>query len=214
MGNATWEAFHRTGDPDHQAPLPHAEEMALIEAAIADPAAFAPLYRRYAPRVYGYCLRRLLDRERAADATSQIFVRALGALPRYRPDERNPGATFRAWLFTIANSVVTDAHRRHRSHTPLDTSAGDRASPALKIADAAPSPEERAVVADEIRRLHEMLETLPERQRRVLELRLADLSGAEIAETLGMTVGAVKAAQFRAYTTLRDRFQHDAGRPS
>src|SRR5690606_15963666 len=44
--------------------------------------------------------------------------------------------------------------------------------------------------------------------------RAGDVAGAEIAATLGTTVGAVKAAQFRAYTTLRDRFQHEAGRSS
>jgi RNA polymerase sigma-70 factor (ECF subfamily) len=205
MAQVTWETFHNAADP------PDAEsdrEPALIAAAIEDPAAFAPLYRRYAPRVYGYCLRRLVDRERAADATSQTFIRALGALPRFDPDPAKPGATFRAWLFTIAHNVVMDAHRRHRPHASLDAPAEDGEPAAARLRDPARSPEDHAIAGDEARRVRAVLAVLPERQRRILELRLADLSGAEIAEALGMSLSAVKSAQFRAYQALRDRFPH------
>lgn len=205
MALVTWETFHNAADcPDADA----ADEPALIAAAIEDPAAFAPLYRRYAPRVYGYCLRRLVDRERAADATYQTFIRAIAALPRFDPDPDKPGATFRAWLFTIAHNVVTDAHRRHRPHASLDTPGDDGEPAATRLRDPGRTPEETAVATDEAERVRAMLSVLPERQRRVLELRLADLTGAEIAEALGMSLSAVKSAQFRAYQTLRDRFPH------
>jgi RNA polymerase sigma-70 factor (ECF subfamily) len=166
MAQVTWETFHNAADP------PDAEsdrEPALIAAAIEDPAAFAPLYRRYAPRVYGYCLRRLVDRERAADATSQTFIRALGALPRFDPDPAKPGATFRAWLFTIAHNVVMDAHRRHRLHASLDAPAEDGEPAAARLRDPARSPEDHAIAGDEARRVRAMLAVLPERQRRILE---------------------------------------------
>jgi RNA polymerase sigma-70 factor (ECF subfamily) len=208
MALVTWETFHNAADAD----LPDADavddEPALIAAAIEDATAFAPLYQRYAPRVYGYCLRRLVDRERAADATSQIFIRALGALPRFDPDPARPGATFRAWLFTIAHNPVMDAHRRHRPHASLDIPAVGGGSAATKLRDPARSPEDLAIAGDDAERVRAMLAVLPERQRRILELRLADLTGAEIAEALRMSLYAVKSAQFRAYQTLRDRFPH------
>lgn len=214
MALVTWETFHNAA-----ADLPDrdkvADETALIVAAIEDPAAFAPLYQRYAPRVYSYCLRRLVDRERAADATSQIFIRAIAALPRFGPDSNKPGATFRAWLFTIAHNVVMDAHRRHRPHASLDIPGEGGEPAASRLRDPDRSPEDHAIAGDEAQRVRSMLATLPERQRRILELRLADLTGAEIAEALGMSLSAVKSAQFRAYQTLRDRFPHlRPGRPS
>lgn len=214
MALVTWETFHNTA-ADLPDPEAAADEPALIAAAIEDAAAFAPLYQRYAPRVYGYCLRRLVDRERAADATSQIFIRALAALPRFAPDPDSPGTTFRAWLFTIAHNAVTDAHRRHRPHASLDIPDEDGEMAATRLRDPGRSPEDHAIAGDETARVRAMLAILPERQRRILELRLADLTGAEIAEALGMSLSAVKSAQFRAYATLRDRFPHlHPGRPS
>jgi len=206
MAQVTWESFHNSIDTGLPNDSDRAAEMATIRAAIADRSAFAPLYRRYARPVFGYCLRRLADRDRAADATSQTFIRALTALPGFSPDPDNPGATFRAWLFTIAHNVVTDMHRRNRHHASLDAPDRDGNADATHLLDPGRSPEAQAIARDEARQLRAMLAVLPDRQRRIVELRLADLTGAEIAETLGMTASAVKSAQFRAYSTLRDRF--------
>ena len=46
--------------------------------------AFGVLYDRYLPRVYGYCYRLLEEREAAEDANTDVFMRALTALPAYR----------------------------------------------------------------------------------------------------------------------------------
>jgi RNA polymerase sigma-70 factor (ECF subfamily) len=166
----------------------------LVAAAQRDPAAFAPLYVRYSDAIYRYCARRLGDPEAAADATATVFVRALAALPRFR--ERS----FRAWLFRIAHNEVIDAYRRsaHRRHAPLDSIVGLQA--------ASPTPEEVALAGDEWATLTRLLATLPEGQRRVVELRLAGLSGEEIAFALGRSQSAVKMLQFRAVKALRAVF--------
>jgi RNA polymerase sigma-70 factor (ECF subfamily) len=195
------------------APAPgDADEAAVVTRAREDPLAFAPLYRQLFPAVHGYCLRRLGDPEEAADATAQTFTRALAALPRFRPDPYRPGATFRSWLFAIAHNVVVDAERRRGRGTRLLTADESlEANDALgRLVDAGPSPEEWAVAADEGRRLRALLLRLSEGQRRVVELRLAGLTGAEIAASLGMSVGAVKATQFRAYARLRTLLSDDA----
>ena len=67
-------------DPDQQK---SDDELAL--EARRTPAAFAALYRRYAVRVYRYLYGRVANRADAEDLTSQTFVQALEALPRYRP---------------------------------------------------------------------------------------------------------------------------------
>lgn len=164
-------------------------EAAMIARARDDPAAFAPLYNAYFSLVYHYCLRSLGDREAAADATSQVFIKALVALPRYR------SGSFRSWLFTIAHNVLVDASRR-RVHVPLDD-AGDLPSPG-------PMPEERALASEDRRTLESLLARLPPNQRQIVELRLAGLTGPEIATTLGISHAAVKSRQFRAYSSLRD----------
>ena len=169
-------------------------DVALVARAKRDRAAFAPLYQRYAPSVLRFCRRRLGDPEAAADATSQVFVRVLAALPRCR------GETFRAWLFGIAHNVTTDALRasaRHRLHDAPLEGLRDRV-------EVAPSPEQLALAGDGEAAVRALLSALPADQRAIVELRLAGLTGVEIAQALGKSHGAVRVAQLRAYRRLRE----------
>ena len=166
-----------------------ADEAALVALAQTDRRAFAPLYARYADPVYRYCHRRLGNPEAAADATSQVFVKALAALPRFR------AGSFRSWLFAIAHNTVVDDLRRARADATLEAGA-DRPDPG-------PSPEELAVAADEGRTLRAVLAGLSDDQRHVVELRLAGLSDREIAAVLGRSLAATKMLQVRAVARLR-----------
>ncbi len=179
---------------DEQPPTETDRELAIIADARRNPAAFAPLYRQYVGLVYHYALGRLRDPHRAEDATSQTFTRALRALPSFRPERRNNGTTFRSWLMTIARNTVIDASRRQRPAVPLDD-----ARPAAPEA----GPEQVAIASSERDRVHAAVARLPETQRQVVELRLVGLKGTEIADVLGISHGAVKTANYRAYQRLR-----------
>ena len=169
-----------------------------IARAKSDPVAFAPLYERYVDAIYGYCYRRTSDREQAADLTSQIFVKAIAALDRFDPQAGR--STFRSWIFSIAHNHVVDAHRvrRGRVHVSLDDDARPH-----RIADASPTPEDHAIANERRRDLVRAMGELTDGQRQIVELRLAGLTGPEIATVLGMQLTAVKSSQFRAYTRLR-----------
>ncbi|MCA9877726.1 MAG: sigma-70 family RNA polymerase sigma factor [Thermomicrobiales bacterium] len=178
---------------------PHAREQAsasvddahLVARAQADPRAFAPLYTRSVDLVYRYCYRRLGHPEAAADATAQIFAKALAALPRYRTD----APSFRSWLFTIAHNVITDDLRARRPAAPL--------AAAEHLSATGPSPEDEVLRREAGSTVLALLAGLPPDQRQILELRLAGLSGPEIAATLGRSLGSVKIAQVRAFARLR-----------
>jgi RNA polymerase sigma-70 factor (ECF subfamily) len=167
------------------------EDARVIALAKRDPRAFAPLYDRYFDPVYRYCYRRLGDREAAADATAQVFAKALAALPRYRED----APSFRSWLFTIAHNVITDDLRARRPVAPMDAAA--------HVAATGPSPEELVLTDEAGSTVRALLAMLPPDQRQILELRLAGLTGPEIAAALGRSLGAVKIAQVRAFARLR-----------
>jgi len=179
------------------------DDAALVEAAQRDIAAFAPLYERHVNAIHLYCLlyclRRLGSRDDAADATALTFTRAIASIRKFRPNPSKPGSTFRAWLFTIARNVVLDRYRRTRPHLSLDTPDAD-----WHIADRRPGPEDHAIHADDARTVAALLRHLPDRQRAVVELRLAGLATAEIAAALDLTEPAAKSLQIRAYRTLRD----------
>ena len=187
----------------------HDAHRVLIEDATAHPANFEPLYRRYVADVYYFCFRRLDHPEDAADATSRVFTKVLAGLPSFRPHPENAGATFRAWLFRIAYTTVVDMQRRQRPQDSIDEERDDTTVP-IQLRHPGRTPEEIALANEDIRLVRRMLGHLPERQRRVVELRLADLSGQEIAEAMNMSVSAVKSAQFRAYQTLRKLLRDDA----
>jgi RNA polymerase sigma-70 factor (ECF subfamily) len=180
------------------AATPVTDEAELMARAKRDRQAFAPLYAHYLDPIYRYCYRRLDSREAAEDATSQVFLKALGALPSFK------GNSVRAWLFTIAHNVVTDAYRRRKPRAQLD----DITEPA----DPALSPEELAIAADDRRSLLTVMEQLAPDQQRVLELRLSGLTGAEIAEVLGRSEAAVKMLQSRAFARLRAAMSVDGDR--
>lgn len=162
----------------------------LAVRAQRDPAAFAPLYRRYVTAIYAFCFQRLGNRELAEDATSQTFVKALAALPGYRSN------AFRAWLYAIARNVVIDLQR-------------DRPTLALDAAPLAVGDDPEAEVLQRASELdvRRLLAQLTPEQRDVVELRLAGLKGPEIAAALDRSPGSVRALQFRAYQQLRNLLQ-------
>lgn len=73
-----------------------------------------------------------------------------------------------------------------------------------EIEDQGESPESIALNSTEQDEVRALLRELPDTQRQILELRLAGLTGKEIADVLGRTHASVKIAQVRAYRTLRD----------
>ena len=166
-------------DPDRHA----------VDQALADPAAFAVLYRRYAVDVFRYCARRTDDREAAEDLTSQVFMRALSTLSSLgdRP--------FRPWLFAIAHNLIIDTWRARKVTVPIEE--------LTEIAGMDASPEQVALHQERSSEIHTLLRGLPERERQVVELRLAGLSGQEIAGVLGCSHPAVRAAHHRAIEHLR-----------
>jgi RNA polymerase sigma-70 factor (ECF subfamily) len=188
MASGSWPATGTRGFDVRELATANDDESLVLQAK-DDASAFAPLYHRYVRPIFGYCFQRLGTRELAEDATSQVFIKALSALPNYRSN------SFRGWLFTIARNVVIDL-QRNRATAPLDD--------AWDVTDDAQSPEEITVLGDSETSVRRLLSLLNRDQREVVELRLAGLRGAEIAQVLGRRQGAVRATQFRAFRILRE----------
>lgn len=189
-----------TDDPTDTDDLDALDRQTLFEAQ-HDLRAFAPIYQRYHQAIFGYCFRRLRDRELAADATSLTFSKALTGIHGYRSGSV-PG-----WLFAIARNVVIDSVRASRHHAGLES--------AEAVPDDERLPDEAAIANDQERALRDAMRQLTADQRAVVELRLAGLSGPAIADALGLSIGAVKSSQHRAYarlrTLLRDEYMSGGG---
>jgi RNA polymerase sigma-70 factor, ECF subfamily len=162
----------------------------LVRRALLDREAFAALYLRYIVELGRFCLLRLHDEEAARDATQQIFAQALAGLPHYRETGQ-----FRAWLYTIARHVLANQVRRQHATYPL--------AAALEAVDPGMTPEEMVTATLERHTLLAAVSRLPDDQRSALELRMAGLTGPEVAATMGRSHEAIKKLQLRGLQRLR-----------
>lgn len=165
------------------------DDDALVRAALKDIDAFTPLYDRYSVPIYRWMYRETGDPDAAADLTSQVFVQVIQRLHQYRPELTS---SFRSWLFAITRNLLRDSWRRYRPSVPP-----------IDLMDPSPGPEEIAIHQAQMDELRVTLNSLPERQRDIVELRLSGLSIREIAEIQGTSEGAVRVAQNRAFKTIR-----------
>jgi RNA polymerase sigma-70 factor (ECF subfamily) len=172
------------------------DDGALAAAAQRDPAAFALLYDRHIQPIYRYVYSRVGSRAEAEDVTSQTFVSALEALPRYRHRGH-----FDAWLFSIARSKVMD-HFRHQS------AARRQVEPIVLEAD---SPGDQ-VPAEDVQALRSVLRSLPEEERELLRLRYgAGLTFGKMASVLGRKEEAVKKTVYRLLVRIRASMEARSG---
>jgi RNA polymerase sigma-70 factor (ECF subfamily) len=204
-------------DADAAAP----SDAALIERAKNDPEAFGVLYERHVQSVFAFVFSKVRDRAQAEDITSQTFLQALRALPRYQ----QRGVPIRSWFFRIAANLVTDLHRAPVAMQPLQVWQQGQAIVASGRVDAAsagsdvvafdpPDPRAEAEIAawesaEDFLRL--IVDLTPE-QRTVLQLRFAEgLAIAEIARQMDRSEGAVKMLMMRGLQQLRRRWGTEAG---
>ena len=174
-----------------------AEDAALARRAKeGDAQAFASLYDRYFPRVYRYVFYRMRDEQEAEDMTSEVFLRALRAMPRYEP--RQP---ILAWLYRIARNAVIDRQRAARPRVAFEDAL---AHP--DAADQVVDPDVQLLATDRRARLRAALEHLTSEQQEVVVLRFIEgLSAEEVGRIMNKRAGTVRGLQFRALQALRKR---------
>jgi RNA polymerase sigma-70 factor (ECF subfamily) len=167
-------------------------ELELIRRAQqGDKQAIGELYRLHVDVIYRYIWARVRDDSLAEDLTAQVFLKALEGLPAYQPS----GKPFLAWLYRIAYARIVDHWRKQerRVEVPLDE--------ALPTKE--PRPEDLLEYEADWVTAIDLLAQLTDDQQDVVILRfIGEMSLADVAETLGKTVGATKAVQYRALATL------------
>ena len=179
-------------DPDPSSDKQVDEQDLARRAASGDRRAFAALYDRHVDAVYRYAYFRLRIDAEAEDVTSEVFHRALVAMPRFEP--RRP---FLAFLYTIARNVVTDRIRRERPQASFED--------ALAHPSDVPGPEELASASDDVRRLRSAVARLTTLQQEVIVLRyLEGRSTKETAVVIGKPESTIRGIQMRALAALRD----------
>jgi RNA polymerase sigma-70 factor (ECF subfamily) len=177
------------------------EKAWILQAQNGDDEAFTKLVETYQTPVYNLCYRMLGEPEAAEDAAQETFLKAYQNLPRY--DIERP---FPTWLLSIAAHHCIDKLRRRRFSTfSIDE---DDESP-VEIPDrSAPDPESETARREQQKRLQQLLQELDPLDRSAVVMRYwQDASEVEIAQTLGLTVPAVKSRLHRARKALAELWQ-------
>jgi RNA polymerase sigma factor (sigma-70 family) len=172
-----------------------------VERAAREADATQDLFERYSGQIYGFCVNKLGSRDEAEDALQSTFLNAHRALQRGVVPEAEL-----AWLYTIAHNVCLtrqrSMRRRGRVESPSDLAA---------VQDVTPAPPRET--SEDLMRLTEALEHMPDSQRRAILLReWQGLSYHEIAEELDVTQSAVETLIFRARRTLASNLDSQQGR--
>ena len=167
-------------------------EATLVERAKAgDGEAISTLYERYAAQIRRYIASRVGDPVLAEDICGDVFVKVLESIERYE----DRGWPFSAWLYRIAYARTVDVLRqaRRRPSLPLDEA----------LLGALEPPDEAIMARIAYHEIKGVMDVLTREQRLVLRLRFdEDRSLAEIAQSLGRSIGSVKALQHRGLVRL------------
>lgn len=173
---------------------PEEDRSLALRARGGNAHAFGVLYDRYFERVFRYVYYRVRDQQEAEDVTSDVFLRAMRAMPRYEPRQ-----AFLAWLYRIARNAVIDRARTTRPRLSFEDALAHPDAP-----DHVVDPDEKLVATDRRAQLRKALAFLTAEQQEVVVLRFIEgLSADEVGKIMGKRGGTVRGMQFRALQALR-----------
>lgn len=156
-----------------------------------DRAAFAVLFRHFAPRVKAFLIKSGANDGLAEECTQEVMATLWTKAHMFDPSR----ASVSTWVFTIARNRKIDALRRMKRPEPEDLPWGPEAEPDQADAMALRQESEKLTVA---------IKELPEKQRTLIERAFyGDLSHTEIAEETGLPLGTIKSRIRLALERLR-----------
>lgn len=157
--------------------------------------AFEELYEHFFPRVYNFVYARIKNSADADDITSITFMKMNENLNQYDSSK----AAFSTWLFRIASNTIIDQTRRsENSHETEWDEFFDPVAPEYE------EPEAQTLKNEGNQELLTALGTLPERDRRIIEMKFfSELDAHTIAEVLNMSESNVRVTLHRALAKLK-----------
>lgn len=169
-------------------------EALIGRVAMRDQKAFAALYKRTNPKLYGVCLRIIGNRMDADEVLQEVYVKIWQRAEQFAASE-GPAMP---WLTAIARNRSIDFIRARK---PI----ADELDSAYDIADADPDPEEQAIVKGEGRRIDRCMEELEaDRARAVRSAYVEGLSYQELADHHSVPLNTMRTWLRRSLIRLRE----------
>lgn len=173
------------------------EDLKLVgEILKGDRNAFSVIVRKYQKNLLRLTLRFVKDLATAEDTVQETFIKVYEKLDTFQGR-----SSFRSWLFQIAvNTARNKLRERKDGMVDIENvNLSTRATAEIELSNNALS-----------KLIQSFVETLPERQRMAMELRIyEDLSFKEIAELMGCPYDTAKANYRHALLKLKDHLQSE-----
>lgn len=159
-----------------------------------DATAFEALVHRHTRAVLNLVYRYLGDASRAEDVAQDVFVKVYRARMKYEPK-----AKFTTWLYRIAVNHCLNEIRARKAQPAVAAPIND-----LLEHPSAEDPDARLRQGELREAVKAAIDSLPDNQRMaVLLSRYEEMSYDQIAETMGLSLEAVKSVLFRAKENLQ-----------
>lgn len=175
------------------------ELLVLFREEATKERAFTELVSRYQERLYWHIRRMVVTHEDANDVLQNVFIKVWKALDSFREE-----ANLYTWLYRIATneSLTYIEQQKRRSSLSLSDYEG-----ALENKLEA----EKGFDANKLEwRLQKAIQSLPEKQRAVFNLRYYDeMPYEKMSEVLETSVGALKASYHHAVKKIEAFFKED-----
>ena len=179
----------------------------MLRVRNGDEEAFASIVEQHASMLVNFMSRYVGCKVTGEDLAQDVFLRVFKAAPRYEPKAR-----FKTWLLTIATNICLNRKRweKHRNHLSLSPTDDPTQGGHVEVESEVEKPD-MAMETEELReKVRLAIADLPEKQRiAILLRRYEQLSYAEIAANLGLSLMAVKSLLNRAKEGLRDRLSRE-----
>lgn len=174
------------------------EEYELIRAAQREPRRFGVIYERYYEQIFLFVFKRVGSEEQSADVCSQVFLKAMTNLKRYRFQ----GVPFSAWLYRIASNEVNQFFREHKKQRTVS----------IESASLQEMIEEADVTASEenVQRMVRALNQLSPEEVQLIEMRFFEkIPFKEIAVILSLTETNAKVKVHRLLKKMKQILQKE-----
>jgi RNA polymerase sigma-70 factor (ECF subfamily) len=179
----------------HQSQKQLLSENDSVEAAKKDPKQFEALYKKYYEQIFRYIHQRMDDKEMAFDITSQVFLKAMINLPKYK----YKGVPFSSWLYRIAMSEVYQSFKDKKSTRTVNVDTSNVEDIIDEVEQDNTGEMRQALV--------EVIGDLPEIELQIIEMRYFEKrSYREIGDILGMTENNAKVRAYRIVEKLKKSF--------
>ena len=171
----------------------------VLKALEGDQKSYAKLLNRYKSPIFFMLLKMLNNSDDAEDLTLEAFGKAFKNLQKYSPEY-----AFSTWLFKIATNNCIDFLRKKRTKfVSLEKFDENGEAYEYPIEDKGLTPEEAFIKNQKAETLRTILKTLKPRYKEIIELRyFKEYSYIEIADTLNLPIGTIKAQLFRSKELL------------